>query len=507
MMKRWIWPFELQEKIGEGGMGVVYRARYVPRNRMLAVKMLSSEGVDGVFLARFERELEILKTLRHPNIVHCFGGVCEDKQRFYAMELVEGGTLDQLIRASGKLPWEQVVEYGQQMCAALACAHQQGVVHRDVKPGNFLITKDGRLKLSDFGLATVLAGRRITAADKTMGTYLYMAPEQIRGQEITPRTDLYALGCVLFEMVSGRPPFEGQTPAAILHRHLKEPPAKVSAYSPDCPPDLERLILELLSKDPAQRPESADAVAERLRNIDGNIVVTSARREGGVGNRLVGAATEPKVETVAAAAAAAAAAPPGRAPAADASPRRLRPAGVLAAGVLLFCGLLVWNLVLVSGDQHGDASIKEWVRATKNGSVEVRLVATDALGRIGASGEGVVEALEGRLEDRDPRVRKAAAAALRVMGADAGPAMPALTKLIRTDDDPGVRQQGEAALTAIRKGHSGGSSGGWLLLAAVVVLAGGAAFLWARRGGSNRAVESRNGRQLVRTGVPRHNGR
>lgn len=504
-MKRWIWPFELQEKIGEGGMGVVYRARYVPKNRMLAVKMLNSEGVDGVFLARFERELEILKTLRHPNIVHCFGGVCEDKQRFYAMELVEGGTLDQLIRDRGKLAWEQAVEYGVQMCAGLSCAHERGVVHRDVKPGNFLITRSGQLKLSDFGLATVIAAQRITAADKTMGTYLYMAPEQIRGHEITPRTDLYALGCVLFEMITGRPPFEGQTPAAILHRHLKEPPARPTTLAPDCPPDLERLILELLEKDPERRPESADAVAERLRNVSDSIVVTSAWREGGVGNQPV-----PGRETPENAITRAAVPRERAAPQASDGPTSVVwsavPAGAAAAVAVLLVVLLVWNLFASSGGSDGQA-VSEWINATKNQSAEVRLAAAEALGRIAPESDAAVSALMGRLEDPDLPVRLAAAESLGRIGHAAGDAVSALTRVARTDDRGEVRTAATAALGAIRADRSGGSSGAWLgvLLAAGVV--GLVVFLMARRGGLARAVQSSDGRKLVRTGVSHHNGR
>ncbi|HUG91648.1 MAG TPA: protein kinase [Planctomycetaceae bacterium] len=495
-MKRWIWPFELLEKIGEGGMGVVYRARYVPKDRVLAVKMLSSEGVNGVFLARFERELDILKALRHPNIVHCFGGVCEDKQRFYAMELVDGGTLDQMLRERGKLPWDQTVEYALQMCAALSCAHQHGVIHRDVKPGNFLVTGDGRLKLSDFGLATVLASQRITAADKTMGTYLYMAPEQIRGAEMSARTDLYALGCVLFEMISGRPLFDGQSPAAILHRHLKEPPPRVSTFASDCPPDLERLILELLEKDPERRPESADAVAERLRNLSNNIVVTSARTEGRVGNRPVEAPVRRRP--------AGPAGPPGAA-----VPRAWRISAAWAGIAVLLAALLGWGLVSMLSRSHQKRSVDEWVQATNSESADVRLAATEALGRIGSGGRGesAVETLAGRLNDPDPRVRAAAAKSLGSIGRAAGSVASALTKASRTDEQPMVRNEAEAALRAIREDRAASSSSGWLRLAVVVAAVGIVAFLLARRGRAGGAIQSRDGRKLIRTGVPHHDGR
>lgn len=270
---RWLWPFQLTERLGEGGMGVVYRARYVVNDREVAVKMLPDDVQDPVILARFEREMEILKDLKHPNIVRCFGGVCENENRFYAMELVEGGSLEDDIKNRGRLPWEQVVEYAEQMVAALQASHEKGIVHRDVKPGNFLKTKSGRLKLSDFGLARIDAGRKITRAGKTAGTVLYMAPEQIRGQDITPSADLYALGCVLFEMLTGKVPFSGDAAATVLHAHVSSAPPRLGQLAPDCPAVLEELVHQLLEKLPEERPASAAEVGSRLAGIADSINV------------------------------------------------------------------------------------------------------------------------------------------------------------------------------------------------------------------------------------------
>ncbi|MBI1348186.1 protein kinase [bacterium] len=269
MSSKWIWPFELLEKLGEGGMGVVYRARYVGNNRIVAVKLLPEEVAKHPTLAaRFDRELDILKQLKHPNIVHCFGGTTESKQRYYAMEYVEGGTLSEALRKKGQLSWDYVVEYGIQIASALEYAHERGIIHRDLKPANFLLTKAGKLKLSDFGLAAIVAGQRLTTAGKTAGTFLYMAPEQIRGKpELSNRTDLYALGCVLFELLTGQPPFDADAPAEILHKHLKEPPRHVSTLVLDCPAELDRLVDDLLKKNPDDRPESAAVVQQRLEAI------------------------------------------------------------------------------------------------------------------------------------------------------------------------------------------------------------------------------------------------
>lgn len=268
MDSRWIWPFELLDKLGEGGMGVVYRARYVGNDRQVAVKLIPEEiNTDTTLLARFERELEVLKQLHHPNIVHCFGGRCESKQRYYAMELVPGGTLADYLGARGRLSWENVVDFAIQMCAALQHAHEHGVIHRDIKPGNFLLTKSGHLKLSDFGLASVVSEGRLTAAGRTVGTILYMAPEQIRGGTITHRADLYALGCVIYEMLTGTTPYSGSSAAEVLQRHLKDPIPHMAQRILDCPLELDSLVCELLSKDSEKRPATASEVADRLNGI------------------------------------------------------------------------------------------------------------------------------------------------------------------------------------------------------------------------------------------------
>src|SRR5689334_6205601 len=175
MEKRWIWPFELEEQIGSGAMGVVFRARFVKNDRRVALKLLPPEvAVNKTLAARFQREMEILKDLRHPHVVHCFGGTCEGDQWYYAMELVESGTLASLLREQGRMPWRQVVDLGMQVCAGLAHAHQRGVIHRDLKPGNLLLTRAGRVKLGDFGLALVSSEAKLTAAGKTMGSLHYM---------------------------------------------------------------------------------------------------------------------------------------------------------------------------------------------------------------------------------------------------------------------------------------------------------------------------------------------
>ncbi len=253
----------LGERLGVGGMGIVYKAVYEENGKDVAVKVLSP-GLSGnqQVAARFEREMAILKKLRHPNIVQYFGGGRVGGQQFFAMEYVPGGSVERLIKKKGKLSWEEALPILRQVAQALEYAHANGVIHRDLKPANLLFTSNGdRVKLGDFGIARDGDATALTAAGKTVGTYAYMAPEQISGKPpISRRTDLYALGCVAFELLTGRPPFVAETPAEMLFGHLNTEPPHVREYSIDCPMWLDEVITRLLSKDPEDRYYDALAV-------------------------------------------------------------------------------------------------------------------------------------------------------------------------------------------------------------------------------------------------------
>lgn len=267
--QRRIGPFLLEDEIGVGGMGIVYRATYEKNGMKCAVKVLSPDlSANEAVNQRFIRETEILKKLRHPNIIRYFGAGSNRTQRFYAMELIEGGALDQLLRKQGRFTWEETVDYGMQVAKALEHAHNAGIVHRDLKPGNLLLTGEGLLKLSDFGIARDTQATALTQAGKTVGTMAYMAPEQISGKTpITRRTDLYSLGCVLFEMLTGQTPFEAGNQAELLFKHLEEEPPSVRDFNVDVPIWLSRLIDEMLAKDPEERPFDALAVQVRLEDV------------------------------------------------------------------------------------------------------------------------------------------------------------------------------------------------------------------------------------------------
>lgn len=267
---RKIGPFILERKIGLGGMGVVYLATYEKNNRKVAVKVLSpSMSSNPKLLQRFEREMAILKKLQDPHIVQYFGGGKYKGQHFYAMELVTGGTLDEVIKERSPLDWEYVVDCGVQICRGLENAHALGIIHRDLKPANLFVSKkSGEIKLGDFGIARDTTATALTEAGRTVGTYAYMAPEQILGKPpVSRKTDLYALGCVLFEMLTGKTPFEADTPATMLMMHLDDDPPRVRAFNMECPVWLETLIMKLLEKDPRDRPFDAAATRGALEEV------------------------------------------------------------------------------------------------------------------------------------------------------------------------------------------------------------------------------------------------
>ncbi len=259
-------PFEIHRVLGTGGMGIVYLATYLKTGQDVALKILSPTfSANEQLLKRFEREMDILKRLKHEHVVLYLGGGRIGSQHFYAMELMGGGSLETILKEKGSLSWEQTIDYARQIAKALEHSHNHGIVHRDLKPANCFLSDDGTLKLGDFGIARDTQATALTVAGKTVGTYGYMAPEQISGKPgISRKTDLYALGCVMFEMLAGRTPFTAETPAEMLFQHLNELPPPVTAFAIDCPPPLEAVIEKLLEKDPENRYYDALALQMAL---------------------------------------------------------------------------------------------------------------------------------------------------------------------------------------------------------------------------------------------------
>ena len=272
--------YELDELLGVGSVGTVHGGTHLPTGQRVAVKRLH-EGVSNneLIRARFSREISVMNRLNHPNIVRIVGDKTTGKDLYYAMELVDGGSVKDLLQFGGALPWEAVVELGIQLCSALQWAHNHGVVHRDLKPSNLFLNQDGTLKLGDFGVARDLTSRDLTAPGITVGTHAYMAPEQIMGENISDKADLYALGCCLFEMLTRRQVFYGLDQKQLFDQHLKADPPTVHSFGIRCPPELEELIGQLLEKDSNDRPFNARAAqATLLKLADGNDVRSKGQR-------------------------------------------------------------------------------------------------------------------------------------------------------------------------------------------------------------------------------------
>jgi eukaryotic-like serine/threonine-protein kinase len=268
--------YRIVQEIGRGAMAHVYRATDVRNGREVALKVPIPESERGPdTIRRFLREVRLAARLVHPNIVALYGGFEHAGLPWLAMELVEGPTLGEMIDRHGPLPLADVVRHGAELASALGLAHARGILHHDVSPGNILIAADGRAKIADFGLAGVLSAPRVGSAGvqgRTLessrrivaGTAGYMAPEKIRGERPDPRSDLFSLGAVLYEMSTGRPAFPGSTPEEILEATLETEPAAFAPSSPDPSGGFERIVLRALAKSPEERHPSAEELQDDL---------------------------------------------------------------------------------------------------------------------------------------------------------------------------------------------------------------------------------------------------
>jgi streptogramin lyase len=256
--------YRLESLLARGGMGEVYLATQAFPERKVALKLLPHElAADASFRARFIRESNAAASLEHPNIVPVYGAGEADGELYIAMRYVEGTDLRRLLQEDGPLSPERAVGICAQVADALDEAHEHGLVHRDVKPGNILLSKGDRAYLSDFGLIRRSeAETGITKTGEFMGTVDYVAPEQIKGEEVDGRADTYSLGCVLYECLTGEPPFVRETEVATLYAHLQDPPPKVSQAHPELPPDLDRVIAKAMAKRPEDRYATATELAE-----------------------------------------------------------------------------------------------------------------------------------------------------------------------------------------------------------------------------------------------------
>jgi eukaryotic-like serine/threonine-protein kinase len=257
--------YRLGERIAAGGMGSVYRAVDETLGRRVAVKLLRRALADDpTFLERFRREARAAATVSHPGVAGVYDYGELGGQPFIVMELVEGETLAERIAARGRLPWPEAFAVAEQVARALAAAHAHGLVHRDVKPANILLGADGRAKVTDFGIAKAAQAATLTGTGMVLGSASYVAPEQAQGGDVGPAADQYSLGCVLFEAVTGEPPYRGASAVAIASQHVSAPVPDPRHTAPDLPAPVADLIRRALDKEPDRRFASAAAMADAI---------------------------------------------------------------------------------------------------------------------------------------------------------------------------------------------------------------------------------------------------
>jgi serine/threonine protein kinase/beta-lactam-binding protein with PASTA domain len=348
--------YELVRKIARGGMAEVFAARDLLLDRQVALKVLFPElSVDPAFVERFRREAQAAASLSHPNIVSVYDWGEFERTYYIVMEFVDGRPLSQVLRTEGPLAPERAALIAADVAAALSFAHRHGVVHRDVKPGNVLITDDNHVKVTDFGIARAAnTQENLTQTGAVIGTATYFSPEQARGDTVDARSDLYSLGVVLFEMVCGQPPFVADSPLSVAYKHVREDPPRPRSLNPAVPPALEAIIGQALAKSPAARYQNAQELrADLLRFTQGlTVSALSPAREEEPRTQLVGAREAPSSATSILAATAVAAPPmdsgertstlaavPGGPPGSGAEPRRSRAWGWGIAIVLLLLAL------------------------------------------------------------------------------------------------------------------------------------------------------------------------
>ncbi len=260
--------YQLQDPIGRGGMATIYRGRDTRMERTVAVKVLREVySTDPKFVTRFQREAKAASALTHPNIVQVYDYGQSDGNYYIVMELIEGADLRRYLRSRGMLAIDRAIIIAHDVALGLSAAHRRGIVHRDVKPQNVLVGRDGSIKLTDFGIASVykdINAERLTTTGMTLGTVQYYAPEQAQGEIVSPAADVYALGIVMYEMLTGRTPFDGDTPVAVAMQHIQDAPIAPTQYNPNIPQVLEDIILRCLEKVPEMRYRDGGMLARAL---------------------------------------------------------------------------------------------------------------------------------------------------------------------------------------------------------------------------------------------------
>lgn len=260
--------YQIQDPIGRGGMATIYRGRDLRTDRIVAIKILrEAYSTDPKFVTRFQREAKAASSLQHPNIVQVYDYGQSEGNYFIVMEYIEGTDLRRYLRSRGVLAVDRAIMIAHDIALGLGAAHRRQIVHRDVKPQNILVGRDGSIKLTDFGIASVykdINDERLTTTGMTLGTVQYYAPEQAQGEIVNPAADVYALGIVMYEMLTGRTPFDGDTPVAVAMQHIQDPPVPPTQHNPNIPPTLESTIMRCLEKIPEMRYRDGNALARAI---------------------------------------------------------------------------------------------------------------------------------------------------------------------------------------------------------------------------------------------------
>lgn len=261
--------FRITGKIGKGGMGDIYKAVQEPLNRIVALKVLPPKlSRDEEFAKRFEIEAKAISLLQHQNIVSIYEYGEEDGLRYFAMQFVDGTDLGRFIASNKMLSIIEIIDFSKQICRGLRYAHSHNIIHRDIKPGNALLDKNGVIRLSDFGIAKIFSGTDITMTGSAVGTPEYMSPEQAQGKKLDAQTDIYSLGILMFEMLTRKPPFIANNPMAVAYKQVHELPVPPSLKRKDTPKRLELIILKALKKDKRDRYDTIEEMLEHLDSVD-----------------------------------------------------------------------------------------------------------------------------------------------------------------------------------------------------------------------------------------------
>ncbi len=260
-------PFRVVRVIGRGGMGAVYEAVHEETHETVALKVLTNSEESNELRARFESEIGTLRRLRHPNIVRLYGFGQEGGLLYYAMEYVDGPSLQYYLKKNYFFSWEEVIHIGIEICKALKHAHDRGIIHRDIKPANILLLRNGQVKVSDYGIAHFFGDSRLTTANMVIGTIEYMAPEQAMAGPLTPKSDIYSLGALLYTLLMNTPPYSARSLPEIHNKYKSGPPESIRYKRPEVPSVFDLLIMELLRIQPEQRPQNVQIVGKRLEAI------------------------------------------------------------------------------------------------------------------------------------------------------------------------------------------------------------------------------------------------